>query len=215
MRHEAILPAIGNLAAEKMPKLVFINDPVSGVHYSLNAADKTTRKMPVPAAMEGPMKRRMPAGAMWPAPPSPLRSKTVRSTSTSKSAHSTGVAGGMVHVTEFRVASDKMLVKNESLGSKVIDGVAAQGTRSIRTIPAGEIGNYKLIEIVSESWYSNELKTVVYSKRTDPRSGDTIYSLTNISRSEPDASLFAPPADDKAADANAANKDVIIFKAHE
>ncbi len=77
-----------------------------------------------------------------------------------------------------------------------------EGTRSTRTIAAGQIGNEKPIEIVSESWFSPDLKTVVYSKRSDPRSGDMIYSLTNISRSEPDASLFAVPADYKLAAEN-------------
>jgi len=39
------------------------------------------------------------------------------------------------------------------------------------------------------------LQTVVMSKRTDPWSGETTYSLTNIQRAEPDATLFAVPSD--------------------
>jgi hypothetical protein len=37
----------------------------------------------------------------------------------------------------------------------------------------------------------------VYSRRTDPRFGETIYRLTNITRAEPDAALFQVPPDYK------------------
>lgn len=85
-------------------------------------------------------------------------------------------------------------VKHESLGTKTIEGVSAEGKRETRTIPAGAIGNERPIEIISETWYSPDLHTVVLSKRNDPRMGETVFRLTEISRAEPDASLFqAPP----------------------
>jgi hypothetical protein len=84
-------------------------------------------------------------------------------------------------------------VKHESLGTKTIEGVSAEGKRETRTIPAGTIGNERPIEITSETWYSPELHTVVLSKRNDPRMGETVFRLTEISRAEPDASLFQPP----------------------
>ena len=85
--------------------------------------------------------------------------------------------------------------KSESLGKQIIEGIEAEGTRSTTTIAAGEIGNRLPIEIVDERWYSPELKTLLMSKHHDPRSGDTIYRLTNINRSEPDRSLFEIPSD--------------------
>jgi hypothetical protein len=85
--------------------------------------------------------------------------------------------------------------KSESLGKQTIEGLEAEGTRSTTTIPAGEIGNRLPIDIVDERWYSPELQTLVMSKHHDPRSGDTIYRLTNINRSEPDRSLFEVPLD--------------------
>jgi len=39
------------------------------------------------------------------------------------------------------------------------------------------------------------LKMVVLSKNSDPRSGESTTRLTNISRAEPDPSLFQIPAD--------------------
>ena len=86
-------------------------------------------------------------------------------------------------------------LQQEDLGTQTIAGVIAQGTRITRTIPAGQIGNEKPITIVHERWYSNDLQTVVMSKRNDPWSGETTYTLTHINRTEPDASLFTVPSD--------------------
>jgi len=91
--------------------------------------------------------------------------------------------------------ADSRQFKNESLGTKTIEGVQAEGTRTVITIPAGEIGNGRPIEIVSERWYSSQLQTVVLSKHSDPRMGDTTYSLSNIALAEPAHSLFEVPAD--------------------
>jgi hypothetical protein len=86
-------------------------------------------------------------------------------------------------------------VTTTSLGTQTINGVAAEGTRITRTIPAGAIGNEKPIVITVERWYSADLQTTVKTTRSDPRSGVAIMQLTNIQRAEPDASLFQVPAD--------------------
>ena len=83
----------------------------------------------------------------------------------------------------------------ESLGKQTIEGVEAEGTRTTVTFPAGMMGNERPINIVSERWYSNELQTVVLSKHSDPRFGETTYRLTNINRSEPARTLFEVPSD--------------------
>lgn len=85
--------------------------------------------------------------------------------------------------------------KKESLGEQMIEGLKAEGTRWTTTIPVGEIGNERPIEIVNESWYSPELQVEVMRRFSDPRSGETIYKLVNINRSEPDKSLFEVPSD--------------------
>jgi hypothetical protein len=86
-------------------------------------------------------------------------------------------------------------LKVDSLGTQNINGVNATGTRTTRTIAAGEIGNSAPIQIVSERWYSADLQTVVQSTRTDPRFGTTTFSLTNIQKTEPAGTLFTVPAD--------------------
>ncbi len=91
------------------------------------------------------------------------------------------------------------LAQNEatttSLGTQMINGVSAQGTRTVRTIPAGAIGNEKSIVIIVERWYSPDLQMNVMIKRSDPRTGDNVFQLTNIVRTEPDESLFQVPSD--------------------
>lgn len=50
------------------------------------------------------------------------------------------------------------------------------------------------IQIVHETWVSDDLKVPVMVKHSDPRSGTSTTQLTNVVRAEPDASLFTVPA---------------------
>lgn len=83
----------------------------------------------------------------------------------------------------------------ESLGTQFMEGVTVEGTRTTVTIPAGDIGNERPITIVSERWFSQDLKLLVMSRQSDPRFGETTYRLTNLNRAEPPAHLFEIPAD--------------------
>ena len=84
--------------------------------------------------------------------------------------------------------------KTESLGTKTIEGVQAEGTRTTFEIPAGDLGNDKPIEVVTETWYSPELQVIVMSRHIDPIAGEHIFRLTNIKRAEPPPDLFTVPA---------------------
>ena len=96
---------------------------------------------------------------------------------------------------EAERANNQPGVVVEDLGTRQIEGVAAKGTRTTTTIPAGEIGNLAPINLVTERWYSDELGTAVRLTRNDPRSGETVYRLTNIVRAEPPPDLFTVPSD--------------------
>lgn len=87
--------------------------------------------------------------------------------------------------------------KVEDLGKREIEGVEAEGTRTITTIPAGAIGNERPIDIVYERWYSKDLEMIISSKHSDPRFGDQTYKLINIIRADPELTLFTLPADFK------------------
>jgi len=67
------------------------------------------------------------------------------------------------------------------------------GDENTITIPAGQVGNERPIDIVDEQWRSPDLQLSVLSKHADPRMGETVYSLTNISRAEPSPTLFQVP----------------------
>jgi hypothetical protein len=175
-RKEVSLPA---LAASGQPhSFIVISDPVAGAGYLLQPDEKIARKMPGPP---GKLLRGHGAGGE------------------AGSAESVDGNGNFLY-REWKGAkksgaAGKPEVQTDSLGTQMIAGVNAEGTRYTRTIAAGEIGNDQPIVIVSERWYSPDLQLVVMSKRSDPRFGNSTYTLSNIQRQEPAASLFTVPSD--------------------
>jgi hypothetical protein len=167
-RREQAVNLNGLAPDTNMQQMVFINDPVAGVVYSLNAQERTGLKSVRSGSGRGPGPRTREASAGAP---------DVR---------------GMGR----RNGSDQNL-KTESLGRQTIEGVQAEGRRTTITIPAGQAGNELPIHIVTESWYSTELQTTVLLKHSDPRNGETVTRLLNISRSEPSHVMFEAPADYK------------------
>ncbi len=89
---------------------------------------------------------------------------------------------------------DGAQVQTENLGTQTVGGVAATGTRTTETIPAGAIGNQQALQIVRETWVSTDLKVPVLIKSSDPRFGSMTMQLTNIAQAEPDPSLFQIPS---------------------
>ena len=83
----------------------------------------------------------------------------------------------------------------ESLGQKVIEGVLADGKRVTTVFPAGSIGNQQPITVLSEQWFSPDLEILIMTRHSDPRSGETTYTLSNLTRGEPAANLFDVPQD--------------------
>jgi hypothetical protein len=102
-----------------------------------------------------------------------------------------------ITVTQGRIGGPQPVNRatEESLGTRQIEGVKATGRKTTTTIPTGQIGNDRPIEITDERWESPELKMLVYSRNSDPRTGVVEYRLTNINRSEPPADLFVVPSD--------------------
>ena len=85
-------------------------------------------------------------------------------------------------------------VSTVNLRTQTINSVAATGTQTTRTIPAGAIGNTQAITVVRTTWISTDLKVPVEIKSNDPRFGSTDMELTNIQEGAPDASLFTVPS---------------------
>lgn len=182
-RHDQTLSSIGPWAAEGEPRQTsFINDPVSRTHYVLEPRTHIARKLPLPPPM-------LPMTDKQSAPP-PAREGKPGDVFTIQIAPQPGM-----RERDMRNLPPPPPSKTESLGKQNIEGVEAEGTRDTITIAAGEIGNEQPIKIVSERWYSPELQTVVLSKHSDPRTGETTFRLTNINRNEPARTLFEVPSD--------------------
>ena len=103
------------------------------------------------------------------------------------------VSGGIVGATTAAGQPPRPEVKTEQLGSQLIEGVMAEGTRQTMTWPVGSQGNDRPLVVVNESWMSRELGMPVSTRTSDPRSGEHTRKLTQVSQSEPDAGLFQPP----------------------
>jgi hypothetical protein len=196
---------------------VTILDPTGGARYTLNTDDKTVRsytlKTTTPVVVGGQindeLRRKLEAqqdsggaiilngqgstnaSALEAAKVAEFKAKAdeIRAVVTAQVA----VAATAAVPAMPSVGNSKWETRTEQLGIQNFEGVDAEGTRTITTIPADAIGNERAIEIVYERWYSKELQLIVYSKHSDPRFGEQTYRLTNINRSEPDPSLFQVP----------------------
>jgi hypothetical protein len=189
------------------PTDVTIWDPVSGTTYLLDPKSLTYRKMQVHMAVRngdpgtGVVSTYMfssgsELGEFHDPPRLEIGSRTI--------AGSGGVGGGIftagpgisawgADAGYFQRLAIARPAKKESLGNRLLEGVNSDGERSTTTIEAGAIGNDRPISSVSERWYSSELQVNMMTLRSDPRSGEESFKLTNIRRSEPDATLFQVP----------------------
>lgn len=180
---------------EDPPSFITINDPVANVSFHLETKARIARKMPV-----------APDGMAFATVPDTPGIRIMRAPAPGGAAvgvtHDViGPVAGAASIQHKITVADSVRTragtepKTESLGKRGINGVEAEGSRTTLTIPAGEIGNEREINIVTERWYSPELQTVVLTKHTDPRVGETTYTLTNIKRVDPHPSLFQVPSD--------------------
>lgn len=212
-RREQTLKGLGELGTGNEPlQTIFISDPVAGVTYALDSRSRVAHKS-VPFKIEWTSKSGTstdlegrhfefkvatagapPSGVVMSAPlgAGPVPGPGARIPLPEGGQLSIATEGSSNFV--FSRKSGHNEVK-ESLGKQFIEGVEAEGARTTVTIPAGEIGNERAIEIVSESWYSPELQLVVMTRHSDPRTGETTYRLTNINRTEPAKLLFEVPSD--------------------
>ena len=192
-RREQALRAIGPFANDTArSQTIHISDPVAAVSYVLDPRAQVARKMP-PMRFKFENDRfefKTPPPewtAAGPEAKGEFRIKLHSDGVMDKKMTETGVAMGMLN-------KNNRNARTESLGKQNIGGVEAEGTKTTVTIPAGEIGNERPIEIVSERWYSPELQIVVMTRHIDPRFGENSYRLANIDRTEPARSLFEVPA---------------------
>jgi hypothetical protein len=79
---------------------------------------------------------------------------------------------------------------SEPLGPRTIDGVDTVGRRTRETVEyRGE-----RVTVVSETWFSTDLRITMLRHTVDPRFGESTYRLEGFSRAEPDPGAFYPPS---------------------
>ncbi|HZS07259.1 MAG TPA: hypothetical protein VFD58_20650 [Blastocatellia bacterium] len=166
------------------PAEIFINDPVVGTNYLLEPLNRVALKSQVSGQEMEMVKKKL-----------ALEEMQVVQKMKQKAEAKAQASGQAARAEGEGSVMKKRAPVTESLGQQVIEGVLCEGTRTSFTIPAGAIGNEQPITTVREQWYSPELQVFVLTRQNDPRSGETVYRLTSINRSEPDPSLFVVPAD--------------------
>jgi len=88
----------------------------------------------------------------------------------------------------------RQYLTRESLGAHYIGDLSAAGTLERTTISPGTIGNDQILTLSREFWYSADIKANLSVTRKDPRQGTQAITLSILSRSEPDPSIFAVPS---------------------
>lgn len=169
-------------------QFITIDDPVSGTHYTLNPNKMTATQFSTSGSMSAT------SGVVYPKKVIPGDGGNVSITYFSSEDGVTTVGrgrGGNLSVSPSQVSSDN--VTTESLGADTMQGLSVLGTRVTRTIPAGQLGNAQPILIITDKWYSQDLQIEVKTVHSDPRTGTTTTTVTNLSRNEPNPALFTVP----------------------
>jgi hypothetical protein len=89
-------------------------------------------------------------------------------------------------------AQPNQFTQEVDLGNKTMEGVTVHGTRFTQKVPSATQGGEE-VTITDEYWYSAELRLNMQVTHDDPRSGNATMTVTQLTRSEPDASIFAVP----------------------
>lgn len=178
-RIEHSLGSIGPLASSEKHTTILINDPVAGVHFNLEPENHTALKL---SGLGSAMHLKLVMDK-----PGPDKAPAVMTVNVNGS-------DGVKVLTTYKSAADAK-TNTEDLGAQTMEGLKVTGTRTTITIPAGGEGNELPMQITDEKWYSPDLQTNIKTIHTDPRMGQTVFSLVNVSRSNPDASLFQIPSD--------------------
>ena len=87
------------------------------------------------------------------------------------------------------------IVTTEDLPPETLQGIQVSVVRKTTVVPAGRSGNDAPITKTLQTWTSPELRLLLKEQWDDPRSGERVVELDDLSRSEPDAALFRPPSD--------------------
>ena len=208
-RREQNINIVGpSQASGSSVQFITIDDPVAGVHYTLNPNKMIATQITTSGTVPSISGERDAGKKVVPSDGGNV-SITYFSSGDGVAVAGGRGGGGAVSIASAAVSADN--VTTESLGAETMQGLSCLGTRVTRTIPEGQIGNAQPILITTDKWYSQDLQIEVKTVHSDPRTGTTTTTLTNLSRNEPNPTLFTVPAGYTVN--NPANK--MIFKQQE
>jgi len=162
---------MGGANTSGTPPIVQITDPVAGYLYVLDTQRKVAH--------------RIAPGASRAAGPVPTPNAVATS----------AAAAAAEPATELKSANPRPQITSESLGTRTIDGIVAEGSRNTTVYPTGSTGNDAPFNVTCETWLSKDLNIVVLMTNSDRRGDVHTSKITNIDTHEPDPGLFVPPAD--------------------
>lgn len=82
---------------------------------------------------------------------------------------------------------------HEDLGVQTIAGIDVHGMRDTLTYNQGVIGNDRPFDRMREFWFASSLGINLKSELTSPDFGKEIFTLTDVSTSDPEPKLFQIP----------------------
>jgi hypothetical protein len=89
---------------------------------------------------------------------------------------------------------------HEELGVESVDGFETTGYRDTTVLNPGVIGNDQPATMTREFWYSALLGINLRSLVESPQTGKQVFTVTNVSTSEPEPAVFAIPDDYRVVD---------------
>ncbi len=188
--------ASGSGRVEGVPTLVQIQDPVAGYTYIMDDVNKVAHRIKVSVVqqpnLEEVMKRDL-SRRESPAQSAPRPGSGPAENAPRPAAAQRADAGSPPPVQSSL----------QDLGTQVIDGVVVHGTRVVTVTPAGYAGADGPISNTRDMWYSPDLNMIIRTVLGGPLLGTQTERVANLSRSEPDSSLFVVPADYRIVDETA------------
>jgi hypothetical protein len=161
-------------------KVIEINDPVAGFTCTLDTQNKIAHRVKLPVAQ--PTNR-------------PRLDRTTSFTTNGPWVEMPNAVS--VRPPAPNDSADNLTPQSttESLGSKTINGVQVEGRLHKTIYPVNYEGNDRPITETMETWFASNLQLNVLSTRSDPRQGDQINRLDNLTTGEPDPTLFQVSSD--------------------
>ena len=150
-------------------KVIEIQDPVGGFTYTLDTQNKVAHRVKLAESPNPDRPRLARTGKAEPPPPPGANSSAE--------------------------TSQRPQFSTEPLDSKTINGVQVVGTLNKVVYPVDWEGNDKPITVTTETWTSPVMQLTILSTNSDPRSGDHINRLDNLTPTEPDPGMFQVPSD--------------------